>query len=217
MQMPKMNGIELCRIMKADDNIKNMPLVMMTSIAGMEGAQKYSDAGFQAYFPKPITTADLIAAMAVITQKADLGNLPLVTSSYISSLRMNKKNQHHRVLLVEDNPINQQVAKLMLNKLGYDYTLAENGVQALTALSKSPEHYFSLVLMDCQMPIMDGFETTQAIREGKAGVKHQDIVIIALTANAMNSDRDNCLAAGMNDYLAKPIQLDRLKDKLGQY
>lgn len=217
MQMPKMNGIELCRVMKADDKIKNMPLVMMTSIAGMEGAQKYSDAGFQAYFPKPITTADLIAAMAVITQKADLDNLPLVTSSYISSLRSNKKNQHHRVLLVEDNPINQQVAKLMLNKLGYDYTLAENGVQALTVLSKSPEHYFNLVLMDCQMPIMDGFETTQAIREGKAGFKHQNIVIIALTANAMDSDRDNCLAAGMDDYLAKPIQLDKLKDKLGQH
>ncbi|MDN3379826.1 MULTISPECIES: PAS domain-containing protein [unclassified Pseudoalteromonas] len=215
MQMPDIDGIELCRILKADDAFKAMPLVMMTSIAGMEGAQRYSDAGFQAYFPKPITTADLISAMAVIANKNGVVDLPLVTSSYISSLRSKKLSNH--ILLVEDNPINQQVAKLMLSKLNYQVTLAENGQQALATLSKVAGGHFALVLMDCQMPVMDGFDTTRAIRAGVAGYKHQDITIIALTANAMGTDREYCLATGMNDYLAKPIQLDILKDKLEQY
>lgn len=215
MQMPEMDGIELCRILKADHAFKDMPLVMMTSIAGMEGAQRYSDAGFQAYFPKPITTADLISAMAVIADKNGFADLPLVTSSYISSLRSNKQNNH--VLLVEDNPINQQVAKLMLSKLNYQVTLAENGQQALTILSKVAGGHFGYVLMDCQMPIMDGFDATRAIRNGDAGYKHQAITIIALTANAMDKDREFCLAVGMDDYLAKPIQIDTLKKKLEQY
>ncbi|MDB2355616.1 PAS domain-containing protein [Pseudoalteromonas sp.] len=215
MQMPDIDGIELCRILKADEAFKAMPLVMMTSIAGMEGAQRYNDAGFQAYFPKPITTADLISTMAVIANNSDETDLPLVTSSYISSLRSIKKNNH--ILLVEDNPINQQVAKLMLSKLNYQVTLAVNGQQALSLLAKVPGDHFALVLMDCQMPIMDGFDATRAIRAGEAGYKHQDITIIALTANAMDTDRDYCLATGMNDYLAKPIQLDILKEKLEQF
>ena len=216
MQMPEMDGLELCRILKADADLKAMPLVMMTSIAGMEGAQSFSDAGFQAYFPKPITTADLISAMAVIAHDSGSNDLPLVTSSYISSLR-SPHDQNINILLVEDNPINQQVSKLMLGKLNYKVTLAEDGQHALDILQNVPEGHFSLVLMDCQMPIMDGFDATRAIRSGQAGTKHQDLTIIALTANAMDEDKEQCLASGMDDYLAKPIQLQTLKDKLEQY
>lgn len=216
MQMPEMDGLALCRKLKADDNFKAMPLVMMTSIAGMEGAQRFSDAGFQAYFPKPITTADLISAMAVIAHGSGSTDLPLVTSSYISSLRSSHA-QNLQILLVEDNPINQQVSKLMLGKLNYEVTLAENGQHALDILQGAPAGRFNLILMDCQMPVMDGFDATRAIRAGLAGSKHQQITIIALTANAMDEDKELCLASGMDDYLAKPIQLQTLKDKLEQY
>lgn len=217
MQMPQMDGITLCRQLKSDPAFSSMPLVMMTSIAGIEGAQRYSDAGFQAYFPKPITTADLIAALAVITTEQEPDELPLVTSSYISSLRSHEKSTAQSLLLVEDNPINQQVSKLMLAKLGYQVTLAENGQQAIDTLLSSEQGTFDLILMDCQMPVMDGFDATRAIRQGKAGARYEDITIIALTANAMDEDKEQCLAAGMNDYLAKPIQLQILKDKLEQY
>ena len=216
MQMPEMDGLALCRKLKADDDFKAMPLVMMTSIAGMEGVQRFSDAGFQAYFPKPITTADLISAMAVIAHGGS-ADLPLVTSSYISSLRSDQHRANSHILLVEDNPINQQVSKLMLSKLNFTVTLAENGQQALDILAKVPAEHFNLVLMDCQMPVLDGFDATRAIRAGEAGAKHQQITIIALTANAMDEDKQLCLASGMDDYLAKPIQLQILKDKLDQY
>ncbi|MGB6141766.1 MAG: response regulator, partial [Pseudoalteromonas rhizosphaerae] len=217
MQMPEMDGLALCRKLKADDDFKAMSLVMMTSIAGMEGAQRFNDAGFQAYFPKPITTADLISTIAVIADEQCSTDLPLVTSSYISSLRSDQHRANSHILLVEDNPINQQVSKLMLSKLNFTVTLAENGQQALDILAKVPAEHFNLVLMDCQMPVMDGFDATRAIRAGEAGAKHQQITIIALTANAMDEDKQLCLASGMDDYLAKPIQLQILKDKLDQY
>ncbi|MGO3300644.1 MAG: response regulator [Pseudoalteromonas sp.] len=105
----------------------------------------------------------------------------------------------------------------MLAKLDYQVTLAENGQRAIEILKESEKGEFYLVLMDCQMPIMDGFDATRAIRQGRAGAEHQDITIIALTANAMDEDKEQCLAAGMNDYLSKPIQLQILKDKLEQY
>jgi CheY-like chemotaxis protein/anti-sigma regulatory factor (Ser/Thr protein kinase) len=217
MQMPGMDGIELCKRLKADDNYKHIPLVMMTSIAGMEGAQRYSDAGFQAYFPKPVTTADLISALSVISSNNQQETLPLVTSGYISSLRKAKTTDLAAVLLVEDNPINQQVSTLMLKKLNYDVTLAENGQQALDILRGYEQNHFKMVLMDCQMPVMDGYDASRAIRNGAAGQQHKAINIIALTANAMESDKQRCLASGMDDYLSKPIQLDILKAKLAQY
>ena len=217
MQMPGMDGIMLCKELKAHSDYKNMPLVMMTSIAGMEGAQRYSDAGFQAYFPKPVTTADMISALSVITNNKHNDVLPLVTSGYISSLRKEKPAETAHILLVEDNLINQQVSTLMLKKLNCDITLAENGQRAVDILGEHERGYFKIVLMDCQMPVMDGFDATTAIRNGDAGDKHKDIKIIALTANAMESDKQRCFDAGMDDYLSKPIQLDTLKDKLDQY
>ncbi|GAA77892.1 PAS domain-containing protein [Pseudoalteromonas sp. BSi20495] len=217
MQMPGMDGIGLCKALKANDDFKNMPLVMMTSIAGMEGAQRYSSIGFQAYFPKPVTTADLISALSVITNNEHDEALPLVTSGYISSLKKEKLGEPIQILLVEDNPINQQVSTLMLKKLNCNITLAENGQLAIDILNTHGQGYFKAVLMDCQMPVMDGFDATKAIRNGLAGDKHKDIKIIALTANAMDADKQRCFAAGMDDYLSKPIQLDFLKDKLEQY
>jgi PAS domain S-box-containing protein len=217
MQMPGMDGIELCRVLKGNDDYKHMPLVMMTSIAGMEGAQRYSEVGFQAYFPKPVTTADLISALAVITDKNQADDIPFITPGYIASLIKPHSREQAHILLVEDNPINQQVSTLMLKKLNYTITLAENGQRALDILNEHPAHFFNVVLMDCQMPVMDGFDATKAIRAGQAGVLNKNLNIIALTANAMEEDKERCLSAGMDDYLSKPIQLETLQSQLEPY
>jgi len=116
-----------------------------------------------------------------------------------------------KILLVEDNRINQIVATKILTKLNLSADIAANGIEAIDKLNSA---YYDLILMDCQMPEMDGYETTKAIREGKAGKEHQDIIIIAMTANAMKGDKEKCLNAGMNDYLAKPIAINIIQQKL---
>ncbi|GAB3026907.1 PAS domain S-box protein [Bowmanella dokdonensis] len=117
-----------------------------------------------------------------------------------------------RVLLVEDNMINQEVAKSMLSRLGLSVEVAENGIEALEKLrQQSGQPPFRLVLMDCQMPQMDGYEATRRIRLGQAGDQHRNIPILAMTANAMQGDEEACLAAGMNRYLSKPINLQKLQ------
>jgi len=116
-----------------------------------------------------------------------------------------------RVLLVEDNPVNQLVAKGMLAKQGLEVVLANNGQQALERLQ---EGTFELVLMDCNMPVMDGYEASRRIRENPAW---QHLPVIALTANALSDERDRCLAAGMNDYLAKPFRREELLALLDQW
>jgi len=119
----------------------------------------------------------------------------------------------HGILLVEDNPINQVVALSLLKRFGLAADVANNGIEALSKLSQNPDFY-QIILMDCQMPEMDGYETTKNIRENKNGLFNKNITIIAMTANAMIGDRDNCLKSGMNDYLAKPIEPEILLEKL---
>jgi len=124
---------------------------------------------------------------------------------------INQTSQKYEILLVEDNRINQLVAEAVLQDLGYSISLANNGQEATEALST--ENSFSLVLMDCQMPVLDGYEATRKIRNGQ-GIYDANIPIIAMTANAMSGDREKCIAAGMNDYLSKPIDKKELEKKL---
>lgn len=121
------------------------------------------------------------------------------------------------VLLVEDNKVNQIVALKQLDALGIVTMVAENGADALTLLNTSEDYLPDMILMDCQMPIMDGFESTARIRKGEAGAAAQNIPIVALTANAMSGDKQTCIAAGMNDYLSKPLRLPELAGMLEQY
>jgi CheY-like chemotaxis protein len=118
-----------------------------------------------------------------------------------------------RILLVEDNLVNQKVAKAMLGKLGYQPDIANNGKEALALML---EHDYDLVFMDCQMPVMDGFEATRAIRAGMGG-RRTGITVVALTANAMKEDQDACYAAGMTDYLSKPVQMPLLIEMLKKH
>lgn len=246
MQMPRLSGAQLGRLLKEDDTTKNMPLVMMTSM-GMKGDAAYFESlGFCAYLHKPIIMKELVAALTLVLEKSQKER-PLITSHYVHELENQKDEKYAkatnltesagsqsaetestpvqdkdksdssaRILLVEDNKVNQQVAGFMLKKLGYEFELAENGLEALDILNKG-EYVFDLVLMDCQMPEMDGFEATMSIRSGKAGDGNKYLPIVALTANAMEGDRQKCLDSGMNEYLAKPIQVDKLKGVFEQF
>ncbi|MGA9876353.1 MAG: response regulator, partial [Solirubrobacteraceae bacterium] len=116
-----------------------------------------------------------------------------------------------RVLLAEDNAVNQLLARRVLEKLGAEVTVADNGETAIAKLAEAP---FDVVLMDCQMPVMDGYAATRRIRAGAAGPSAARLPIIALTAHALSGHREECLAAGMNDYLTKPIEPGALRSML---
>ena len=230
MQMPHMDGVELGKRLKADPRFQAMPLVMMTSMGHPGDAQLFADLGFSAYFPKPVTPADLFAALAVVQEGGTaLQNAkPLVTQHYVRSLNRGEHTPAElrqawpaetRLLLVEDNPVNQKVAAALLkNQLGLAVDVANNGVEALLALTIARDTQpYSLVLMDCYMPEMDGYKTSRQIRLGHAGQGNQAIVIIAMTAAAMQGDRERCLSAGMNDYLSKPVELKALTAMLEKW
>ena len=223
MSMPGMSGAQLAQKMKSDDQLKGIKLVMMTSMAHRGDARYFDELGFSAYFPKPVTTEDLLTALSVISgQDSDAENTPLITRHILKSLRSDQPlparihwPDNTRILLVEDNTVNVEVAKLILEEHGLNADVAGNGLEAMETLLSSPQQEpYTLILMDCQMPELDGYETTQRIRKGMAGEYYSDIKIIAMTANAMMGDREKCLAVGMDDYLSKPVSAERLLQKL---
>ena len=224
MQMADMDGAELGKRLKADCRFESMKLVMMTSMSQIGDASFFADLGFSAYFPKPTTTSDLFDALAIVSEggQALQEAQPLVTHHYLQSLNHAKEGelswpQNTHILLVEDNYVNQLVAKGILEDLGISTEVADNGVLALEQLRQGGSKPYSLILMDCQMPELDGYETSRQIRAGNAGEQYLDIPIVAMTANAMMGDKEKCLDAGMSDYLSKPIDSDKLGLKLHQW
>ncbi|KZN34509.1 hypothetical protein N480_21020 [Pseudoalteromonas luteoviolacea S2607] len=228
MQMPVMDGAKLGSEMQKDARLKSIKLIMMTSMGHQGDAAFFAKRGFSGYFPKPATTSDLHNALSVVGEGGEaLANAkPIVTSHYLKSFKESESaddivwDPQPRILLAEDNHVNQIVTTSMLKKLGIDFVdVVANGREALTTLRhcqhSSP---YCLVLMDCQMPEMDGYIATQSIRNGQAGEENKHITVIALTANAMSGDEKKCRDAGMDDYLTKPIQpatlLNCLKDYL---
>jgi len=228
MQMPGMDGAELGKKISKDSRFSKMKLVMMTSMGHQGEARYFADLGFSAYFPKPATTSDLFDALSVVVDggKALQQAEPLVTKHYLKTLTRSDKQilpefeeddfNNIRILLVEDNHVNQLVATGILKQNGFKMVdVAANGLEAINSLQQASEDMpYSIVLMDCQMPEMDGYEATRQIRAGKADKRNIAIPIIAMTANAMQGDREKCLQSGMNDYLAKPVEPDLLIEKL---
>ncbi len=229
MQMPNMDGAELGRTIRADVRFQSTALIMMTSMSEPGDAQFFAQMGFAAYFPKPTTTSDLFDALAVVLGGGEAlqAASPLVTPNYLRSLDapsedgsqpLSLPNSGFRLLLVEDNVINQHVAQGLLEDMGYCADIAADGAVAIEMLQAAPaDAPYQLVFMDCQMPVIDGYEATAKIRAGDAGVRYRDIPIVAMTANAMAGDRVKCLEAGMDDYIAKPIDPDLLEGILTQY
>ena len=230
MQMPGMDGAQLGDFFQKDPRFKSMKLVMMTSMGFHGDGRRFVEIGFSAYFPKPATTSDLFDALSVVADGGDALSSadPLVTHHYLKTLDKETDEQvddkegdwpeNTRVLLVEDNQVNQIVAMATLEAIGVNVEVAGNGIEALDALKNAPEDArFSLIFMDCQMPEMDGFDASRCIRAGEAGKENIGLPIIALTANAMKEDRDKCLAAGMDDYLSKPFEQEQLHEKLVEW
>ncbi|KGJ96265.1 response regulator [Colwellia psychrerythraea] len=226
MYMPHMDGAELAKNVKSSQELKDIKLVMMTSMASRGDASYFASLGFAAYFPKPAITKDLFKTLNLCL--SEMGTppheLPLITHHYLKELgpadekNCNKDISQCRLLLVEDNRINQDVAKHILAEFDIIPDIAVNGLEALSRLkSTEGNNPYDIVLMDCQMPEMDGYQATAAIRQGEAGNENKRITIIAMTANAMKGDREKCLASGMTDYLSKPIEPVKLKEKLLQY
>lgn len=225
MCMPKMDGAMLGKLLQTSPHFNKIKLIMMTSMSQEGDAQYFADLGFHAYFPKPTTTEDLFEALSVVVDAGDtLQNaVPLVTHNYLTTLSHKYEpaptkvtqqwNQTASILLVEDNYVNQLVVLGILEEFGVTPTVAANGIEALDKLNNETNK-FNIIIMDCQMPEMDGYQTTRAIRSGQAGVEYVKITIIAMTANAMIGDKDKCIQSGMDDYLAKPIDPDKLILKL---
>ncbi|MEH1934542.1 MAG: PAS domain S-box protein [Nostoc sp.] len=208
MQMPEMDGITLARQIRKQSGCENLPLVIMTSLGRVETSSNFNDVQFAAFLSKPIKQSQLYD---IITRV--LSNQPIQAS--ISPFPLVDRHLAHRlplrILLAEDTVVNQKVALLMLQKMGYGADVVTNGLEVLKALQKQS---YDLVLMDVHMPEMDGLEATRRIcQEWEVGFRPH---IIAITANAMRGDREVCLAAGMDDYISKPVQLQELAEALSK-
>jgi PAS domain S-box-containing protein len=201
MNMPGMDGETLGRLIKEEKEISDTVLVMMTAVGSRGDAKRLEDIGFSAYISKPVRHSILYECLrqALNGQGEDEPKRPIVTRHSVRET----KQQGARILLAEDNPTNQQVALGLLKKLGCSAVAVNDGREALKALQTSR---YDLVLMDVQMPNMDGLQATRMIRDPASGVLNNRIPIIAMTAHAMQSDKDRCMQAGMNDYLTKPIE-----------
>ena len=210
--MPGMDGLTLAHLIRENPNNIDTLLVMLTSLGTRGESAKLQEAGFSAYLAKPIRQQQLHDCLSLLIGRKS-ADLP-VEEGLITRHTLREAHRHTtRILLAEDNPVNQAVAIAILKKMGYRADVVANGLEAVEALSRIP---YDLVLMDCQMPEMDGFEATATIRGNASAVINHQVPIIAMTANAMTGDRERCIMAGMNDYLSKPVKpkdLEQLLDK----
>ncbi len=211
MKMPGMSGMDLARAMKADQQLSDIKLIMLSSIDYPDDSSTGRDIGILRCLSKPVRQLELYQALEDVVgfcnEKEDLAETP--SGVIRSRVQISLKG---RILLVEDHPINQQVAMEMLTQLGLETELACNGLEAI---DKFEHKRYDLILMDCQLPEMDGYQATSHIRQ--SGSKNADVPIIALTANALEEDKGRCLAAGMNDYLAKPFNKQQMIALLRQW
>ncbi len=202
MQMPGMDGKTLGEKIKAEPALRDTALVMLTSVGQRGDAQKLQQAGFCAYMTKPVKVSQLYDCLATVLGIASGGSerptRPIITRHTL----VEDKKRRVRILVAEDNVVNQKVAIRILEKLGYRADAVANGQEALTALERIR---YDLVLMDVQMPEMNGFEATRIIRDPGSRVLRHDIPVVAMTAHALKGDRERCLEAGMDDYVSKPV------------
>jgi len=211
-QMPGMDGEVLAREIKADPKIAHTPLILATSVPRRGDSARMLEAGFDAYLTKPVKQShlyDSIATVMGLQQKED----PATKRALITKHTLHEAARgRFKILVVEDNIVNQKVAALILEKAGYRCDVAANGKEAVEALSRIP---YDLVLMDCQMPVMDGFEATAEIRKLDGEARHT--TIIAVTAHAGKEDRERSLEAGMDDHITKPVSAKVLNEILEKY
>ena len=212
--MPEMNGEESARKIKSMPEYQHLPIMLLTSSPRSGDALKMKEAGFSAYLTKPVKMSHLYDAVSMLMGSGKETRTTLEKPQDLITRHTLDEAQRltRRILLVEDNLVNQKVASRLLEKLGYRCDLASNGLEALSALDRIS---YDLVFMDCQMPVMDGYDTTRDIRKLEGTQRHTTIV--AMTAEALKGDRERCIAVGMDDYLSKPIQINILQSILDKY
>ena len=218
-QMPEMDGLTLARAIKADPAIAGTRLIVLTSLGQALTAEELKEIGIEAYLSKPVKQSRLVDCLVHAmgeTTAANVVSKSAVTASVPIPSEPNPQIENVRILLAEDNIVNQQVALAQLRKLRYRADTVANGLEVLAALELIS---YDVILMDCQMPEMDGYEATQAIRQQEQSLKqpcpwNPPVYIIALTAHAMQGDREKCLAVGMDDYLSKPVRPSELQAAL---
>gem|GEM_PF-628582 len=214
LHMPAMNGFELARAIKSEAEIASTRLVLMPTYGQRGDGQLAREIGIAAYLTKPVRQSQLFDCLATVMADASAPSHTsapqrLVTKHTLGETHSAKSS---RILIAEDNPVNQKVAARQVEKLGYRADTVANGLEALDALARIS---YDIVLMDCQMPEMDGYEATAEIRR-REGVGRRT-TIIAMTANALEGDREKCLAAGMDDYLSKPVKVEELQRALERW
>jgi CheY-like chemotaxis protein len=217
MQMPGVDGKALGRAIKADKHLADTRMVMLTSLGTQGDARRFQEIGFAAYATKPIRHKELkIVLSLALAERTEVEPTPqpIVTRHTARESLKRFDGREARILLVEDNITNQQVALGILKKLRWHADLVANGADALISLETIP---YDLVLMDVQMPEMDGLEATRRIRNPQSAVINHGIPIIAMTAHAMQGDRERCLEAGMNDYVTKPVSPQALAEALDKW
>ncbi|WP_448213035.1 response regulator [Colwellia sp. MEBiC06753] len=220
MQLPEMDGGQLAERLSKHSKTQQTKLIMMTSMNTIGDAEYFANVGISTYFPKPATARDLHDALAIVL---DIGETLTRSESSLNrdianaaqGKQMINSLAHLKILIVEDNHINQAVLEGVLSNYHGNACIAQNGKEALSILNDSlSNELFDVILMDCQMPVMDGYSATKAIRKGEAGSAYKNIPIIAMTANAMKGDKEKCLEVGMNDYLSKPVDGQHLYEKI---
>ena len=210
--MPDVDGLTLARAITQDPALASTRLVMLTSAASASDGEASAGAGIAQWLTKPIRQADLHHALTAVLGRAPAGTRPPSTRAPAGT----EQRFAGHVLLAEDNPVNQQVALGMLEVLGCRVDVVANGRDAVEAVARTP---YDLLLMDCQMPEMDGFEATRLLRQQPAAAAPARTVppIVALTAHAIQGDREQCLSAGMDDYLSKPFTVEQLRVVLSRW
>jgi PAS domain S-box-containing protein len=213
-KMPHMDGFALARAIRSEPALSRTKLILITAFDARERGQEAMRAGFEGYLTKPVKQSQLFDLITSVLEDGAHANPPsdAKRSEKTATTPMVPKTIS-KVLIVEDNAINRRVALRQLKRLGIEAEVATNGREAVEAVARKS---YQLVFMDCQMPEMDGFEATRAIRQAQRR-NGAHIIIVAMTANALEGDRDMCIARGMDDYLSKPVQLDRLREILARW
>lgn len=208
--MPEKNGIEMAKEILNDQILNRTDLILLTAFDTPGLGAQAIDMGFKAFITKPVRQSQLLDCLTDVVCKDTIFNKEISTSPNETQL---EQPRSELILVVEDHPINQRVAQLYLEELGFTVDIANNGKEALNALSLRK---YSLVFMDCQMPEMDGLLATKIIRKRELSTGAH-VTIVAMTAHAMKEDRDKCIAVGMDDYLSKPVDPKTLREMIDKW
>lgn len=212
--MPVMDGIELTKKITSFPELSNLKIIMLTSIGIPTTTQELSKLGIDICIAKPSRQSKLYNAIISVLNMHNSKKAKYSETYSECRPTANIMLQNYKILIADDNPINQQVIIRFIKKLGYAYDFVSNGLEVLKAFK---ENNYNLILMDCQMPEIDGYSATKQIREIEREENLNNIPIIAMTAHALRGDKEKCLAAGMNDYISKPIRMDDLESKINYW